>query len=320
MYRVSVGVMAYNEERNIGKLLEALTSQLVSNDVISEIIVVSSGSTDRTDEIVSEWCERDERIALIRQEERRGKASAINLFLERATGHVLVLERGDTIPAPDCVERLLAAFADEDVGMAGARPVPVDDPATFMGFVVHMLWRLHHRLALRSPKLGEMVAFRAFVSSIPPDTAVDEASIEAIVTERGKTLRYVPDAVVYNKGASTVRDFLKQRRRIYAGHLWLSSEQEYEVSTRNVGGILSVLIDDLKWRPRELVWTAGGIALEFMGRLLGTVDYVVLKRNPYTWDIAASTKSLEPGAGTEPDAESGAGLTPLGPRKGDAAG
>ena len=67
MYRVSVGVMAYNEERNIGKLLEALTSQLVSNDVISEIIVVSSGSTDRTDEIVSEWCERDERIALIRQ-------------------------------------------------------------------------------------------------------------------------------------------------------------------------------------------------------------------------------------------------------------
>ena len=142
--------------------------------------------------------------------------------------------------------------------------MPVDDVDTFMGFVVHMLWRLHHMLALKTPKLGEMVAFRSFVRSIPPDTAVDEASIEAIVVENGSTLAYAPDALIYNKGASSVSDFLKQRRRIYAGHIWLSKVQSYEVSTKKVGGIISVLLEDLRPSPRTLLWTAGGVFLEFV--------------------------------------------------------
>ena len=293
MRTASVGVMAYNEERNIGKLLEALVGQRLDRTRIVQIIVVSSGSTDRTDEIVSQWAERDDRIRLLRQEERRGKASAINLFLEQAEADVFVLESGDTVPAPDCVERLLAPFEDDRVGMTGARPVPVDDPGTFMGFVVHMLWRLHHLLALRSPKLGEMVAFRSTVRSIPHDTAVDEASIEAMIVEDGMTLSYASDAIVYNKGASNVGDFLRQRRRIYAGHLWLSKVQSYEVSTKRVGGILSVLMEDLDPSPRSLFWTAGGVFLEMVGRLLGAVDFYVLKRNPYTWEVSESTKHLD---------------------------
>lgn len=292
MLRASVGVMAYNEERNMGRLLEALTTQLLSEVEISEIIIVSSGSTDRTDDIAREWSDRDDRVTLIRQESREGKASAINLFLARADADVFILESGDTLPAPDCVEKLLAPFADDSVGMTGARPVPVDDPDTFMGFVVHMLWRLHHRLAMKSAKLGEMVAFRSFVRAIPHDSAVDEASVEAIVVEHGKSLKYVPDAIVNNKGASNVGDFLRQRRRIYAGHLWLEREQEYEVSTKKVGGIVSVLLEDLEWTPRSLLWTAGGVFLEFVGRVLGMIDYHVFKKNPYAWDIAESTKSL----------------------------
>lgn len=290
--KVSVGVMAYNEERNIARLLRALVEQRLSDAQIVEIFVVSSGSTDGTDDIVREWEQRDPRISLIRQDERRGKASAINLFLAKATGEVLVLESGDTVPDPDCVERLVAPMTDPTVGMTGARPVPVDDESTFMGFVVHMLWRLHHRLALRHPKLGEMVAFRSFVASIPENTAVDEASIEAIVDHEGKRLAYVPEAVVRNKGASSVGDFLRQRRRIYAGHLWLEANESYEVSTKNVGGILGVLLEDLEWRPRNVLFTAGGVFLESLGRALGMYDYHVRGRNPSTWAISESTKDL----------------------------
>jgi len=294
MIGVSVGVMAYNEEKNIGRLLDALTTQRLSTVEIREIIVVSSGSTDGTDAVVRRSASRDPRIRLIRQEERRGKSSAINLFLAEARKDtdVFVLESGDTVPHPDCVEQMVGPFADETVGMAGGRPTPVDDDNTFMGFVVHMLWRLHHRLALKTPKLGEMVAFRSFVTSIPPESAVDEASIEAIVADHGKRLVYAPEAIVYNKGADTVRDFLKQRRRIYAGHLWLEREQSYEVSTKKVGGILSVLLDDFEFSPRNLAWTLGGVWLEFVGRLLGLIDFHLLGRNPFTWDVSESTKDL----------------------------
>ena len=37
-------------------------------------------------------------------------------------------------------------FADPEVGMTSCRPVPVNDPNTFMGFTAHMLWGLHHEI------------------------------------------------------------------------------------------------------------------------------------------------------------------------------
>ena len=48
----TVGVFAHNEEANIGQLLEIMLQQELEQVEIREIIVVSSGSTDQTDEIV----------------------------------------------------------------------------------------------------------------------------------------------------------------------------------------------------------------------------------------------------------------------------
>ena len=50
------------------------------------------------------------------------------------------------------------------------------------------------------PRLGELVAFRKVLDSIPPDVAMDEAFVEALVIQRGLQVRYAPDAVVYNMG------------------------------------------------------------------------------------------------------------------------
>ncbi len=49
---ISVGVIAYNEENNIANLLDSLLKQSAR---IKEIVVVSSGSTDKTNEIVKEF-------------------------------------------------------------------------------------------------------------------------------------------------------------------------------------------------------------------------------------------------------------------------
>ena len=52
---ISVGIMAFNEEKNIGRLLKAILSQKLNQIKITEIIVVSDGSTDKTDEIVKNF-------------------------------------------------------------------------------------------------------------------------------------------------------------------------------------------------------------------------------------------------------------------------
>jgi len=292
MTTVSIGVMAYNEEANIDRLLERLVSESPEAFEITQIIVVSSGSTDGTDEIAEKWEQKDKRVGLIRETVRRGKASAINLFLAEATGDVVILESADTLPEEGTIQKLIEPFSDEGVGMTGGRPVPVNDPNSFMGFLCHLLWKLHHRLALMEPKLGEMVAFRNIVDSIPPETAVDEASVEAIVTAKGYRLAYVADATVWNKGPENIRDFLKQRRRIYAGHLWLQDVQDYTVSTKGVGRIVKILFRELKPRPKEYVWGMAAVFLEAVGRLLGEYDYKVRKINPYRWQVARSTKKL----------------------------
>ncbi len=287
----SIGIMAYNEERNIGQLLEALVRQRTKNVCLREMIVVSSGCTDNTEAIVRQWSLLDRRVRLLVQSKREGKASAVNMYLNQTTEKIAVLCSADLMPEPDALERLLAPFADPEVGMTTARPVPVNDPKTFMGFAAHMLWGLHHRLNQTRFKAGEMIAFRKIFERIPYHTAVDEASIEPVIRGQGYKAAYVPDAIVHNKGPETLKDFLSQRRRIYAGHLSVRDTLGYSVSTMSGVKILKMVLGDLDWHPRQFAWTWAVAGLEVYGRILGQRDYK-LQRNHTVWEIAKTTKQV----------------------------
>ncbi len=287
----SLGIMAHNEEANIGRLLEAVFSQRMKSVRVTEIVVVASGCTDNTEAIVCDWAKRDRRIRLLVQEKRAGKASAINEYLPQAREKILVLCSADLLPEADAIEQLVAPLIDPEVGMTSSRPVPVNDPERFMGFAAHMLWDLHHRINLISFKAGEMCAFRKIFERIPYHTAVDEASIEPVVRGQGYRVQYVPTAVVYNKGPETVADFLSQRRRIYAGHLAVRDTLGYSVSTMSVRRILATLLRNLDLRPLHFFWTWAVVGLEAYGRMLGLRDYKK-RRDHRVWEIATTTKQL----------------------------
>lgn len=288
----SIGVFAHNEAANIRLLLESLSRQKLKDVTIHEIIVVSSASTDGTDEIVSKYMEEDPRVKLITQERREGKSAAINLFIAAATQELLVVISGDVIPAATTIEQLVSAFKDGSIGATGGRPMPVNEKESFMGYAVHLLWRLHHRMAMLSPKLGEMIAFRKVMDEIPAESAVDEASIEALVREEGLKLRYIPTALIYNKGPNNLKDFIKQRRRIQNGHLWLKEKQDYKVVSQDSGTLFWILVDEAIQYPLQIPKMMAVMGLEIYCRMLGAWDYRVKGRNPFAWDIARSTKDL----------------------------
>ncbi len=292
MLHCSIGIMAYNEAANIGRLLDALQRQKTRQVHIDEIIVVASGCTDGTEVIVRQFAAQDRRIRLLTQPAREGKASAVNLYLHHARSEVIVLQSADTLPLPGSIEALVSPFADPQVGMVGGRPMPTNRRDTFMGFGVHLLWRLHHLVSLERPKMGELIAFRNIFRQIPYDTAVDEASIEPLIIGQGMQLRYAPEAVVLNKGPETVRDFIKQRRRIFAGHLYVRETLGYKVATLNHWRILRLFLRSLEPDWRYLVWAPAIILMELCVRLLGAYDYSVRRRNPFNWAIAESTKDL----------------------------
>ena len=289
---VTIGIAAHNEEANIGKLLQRILGQKLVTVNPTQIIVVASGCTDRTEEIVSEYAAGDNRIRLLSQETREGKASAINLILRQQTESVVVISSADLLPDEHAIERLAAPFSDSEMGMTSSRPIPVNDRNTFMGFAAHLLWDLHHDVNLIGFKAGEMIAFRKIFERIPYQTSVDEASIEPVIRGQGYGVKYVGDAIVYNKGPDTVSDFLRQRRRIYAGHLDIKQLLGYSVSTMRSTTLLKLLLRRLSWRPKEFVWTWGVVGLEIYGRLLGTRDFKN-RRNHTVWEIAKTTKELE---------------------------
>jgi len=282
--------MAHNEEGNIANAIEAVLAQQPTFGELVELIVVASGCTDRTTDIVASLACEDPRIRLVVQDDRAGKASAINLFITAARAPILVLVNGDNIVTPGTIDALVGQFQDDAVGMVGGQPIPVNDDDTFLGYAAHLLWRLHDRIARESPKLGEIVAFRNVVPRIPTDTAVDELSLQAIVTELGFRLVYEPSAVVYNRGPTTTADFLRQRRRIFAGHLRIAKQQGYSASTMSVTRVGRAFFqyesDNIARAP---LWAAGTVALETAARVLGYYDF--LRRRPHhIWTTVTTTK------------------------------
>jgi hypothetical protein len=286
----SVGIMAYNEEENIADAVGTILRQDLSSGVIAELIVVASGCTDDTVPIVRELAASDPRVRLIEQPEREGKASAINLFIGAATSPVLLMVSADVLVEDGTIDALLRHFKDAGVGMVGGHPIPVNPETTFLGHAVHLQWRMHDHIAREAPKLGEIVAFRNVVPSIPTDTAVDEISIQALVEQLGYRLVYEPKAVAYNRGPTTVRDFLRQRRRIHAGHLRIAEQQGYSASTMSSGRVLRALFGSGAFTgPRALVWSVGTIGLEATARGLGHYD-VARGRPQHIWEMCATTK------------------------------
>ena len=62
MLTCSIGITVYNEQANIGRLLEALLNQKLESVIINEIIVIASGCTDNTEGVVQRFANRDNRV------------------------------------------------------------------------------------------------------------------------------------------------------------------------------------------------------------------------------------------------------------------
>jgi poly-beta-1,6-N-acetyl-D-glucosamine synthase len=291
--RCSVGIAAYNDEANIGKLLAALLSQELHTVEITEIILVASGCTDCTVPLIQEYAAKDPRICLILQDTREGKTSAMNQFLQNAHEEVCVWESGDTLPGANSIENLVKLFADPQVGMTGAQKIPVNVPEHVVGYMSHLRLQMEHQLCLEIPRTGELIAFRKVFTRLPPDVAMDEAFVEALVIRRGLQVHYAPDAVVYNMGPETMGEFIMQRRRNYAGHLHLVHKYGYRVSSLETSRVLRIGLDEML-KALRLIWTLFALAfVEFIARILGTYDYYVKGNKHVIWDMAWTTKKLD---------------------------
>ncbi len=289
-YRVSAVVPAYNEERNVAHMLASLLAQRTPLGILSEVVVVASGCTDATAARVTEMARRDGRVRLVTEAVRSGKAAAVDRYLELRDpdADVLLIASADVLLSPGFLDVVLGAFAaDARVGMCGGRPVPSNDARTLMGRVGALLWELHHDVATVAPKLGEAIVVRAaLVPRLPPDSVLDEATIEAMVTAAGHTLKYVPEAIVVNRGPDTILEYLWQRRRNAAGHYTLRAQTGYRVATLPTRRLVRLAARRLRAPARPSIVTCTvAVLLEVTARILGRLD-VLRGHSHAVWKVA----------------------------------
>jgi cellulose synthase/poly-beta-1,6-N-acetylglucosamine synthase-like glycosyltransferase len=115
--QVSIILSVYNEEEVICEKLDNFLALRYPPEH-TEIIVVSDGSDDRTEELVRLY--RDPRIRLIAKE-RGGKTTALNCGVAEAEGEILVFTDANAMFNPDAVGKLVRNFADSAVGLVNGR-------------------------------------------------------------------------------------------------------------------------------------------------------------------------------------------------------
>ena len=100
---VSVVVPTYNDAPYLEVAIEDLINQTYSK---IEILIINDGSTDKTEEILKKYIEKDKRIRYF-YKENGGTGSALNMGFEKATGEFGTWISSDDRKNPNMIERLV---------------------------------------------------------------------------------------------------------------------------------------------------------------------------------------------------------------------
>jgi poly-beta-1,6-N-acetyl-D-glucosamine synthase len=189
---VSIAMVVRNEELN----LEAKLQNLLGLDYPADrcqIIVVSDGSTDRTEEILRAYA-RDARVHIVLNQLAQGKASGLNDAMDLAAGEIVVFTDARQPLDRGAVRLLVENFADPDVGCASGELMLGDATTGESSQGVGLYWRIEKQVRKLEAASGSVVGAtgalyavrRELLTRVPPGTILDDVYLPMQVVRQGK--------------------------------------------------------------------------------------------------------------------------------------
>jgi glycosyltransferase involved in cell wall biosynthesis len=225
---LSVIITAHNEVGRIAAKV-ADTLELFEGRQF-EIIVVSDASNDGTDEAVR--APGDERVRLVRQDERKGKESGQRLGIEAATGEILVFSDVATRIAPGSVDALIECFSDPSVGAVSSEDRFISSDGTIAGeglYVRYEMWlrRLESRLAGLVGLSGSFFAVRRALCGDWRTDVPSDFTVALTCARHGMRAVSHPGVIgIYPDLKEPADEYARKRRTVIRGMAGLAAARE----------------------------------------------------------------------------------------------
>jgi cellulose synthase/poly-beta-1,6-N-acetylglucosamine synthase-like glycosyltransferase len=217
---VSLIVPAHNEERHLAAKLRNIEEIEYPRERI-ECVLVSDGSTDATDRILTHAAVPGRRF--FRLAERQGKPTALNLAVAHSTGEILIFSDASTLLAPDAVGKLVRHFDDSRVGAVCGAVVfrrTMESAAT-----EGIYWKYETALRRMEAEIGATLTAsgaifalrRSCYRPLAPETILDDFLLPMTTRRLGYRVEYEPKARAQDAAPESVSGEYTRRVRLAAG-------------------------------------------------------------------------------------------------------
>ena len=221
---VALVVSAHDEEAVIGRRVENLLALDYPADRL-EIVVVSDGSTDRTDAIVGEIASREPRVRLLPCP-REGKVAAQHRSVRETSSDVLAFTDANTEWKPGALRVLVRNLADPEVGyVCGQLRLESPDGANMEG----SYWRYEMWVRAQESACSSITAGNGAIYAVHRDAYVEDDpkfghdfGFPYLMEQAGRRAVYEPEAIAVEKPAAEPEDEYGRKVRTIAralGHI-----------------------------------------------------------------------------------------------------
>ena len=212
-------IAAYNEEGFIAEKIKN-TLDLDYPPEKMKIVVVSDGSTDKTDEIVGQF----DGVELRRVEGRVGKTEARNIVVLERTEEIIVFSDATAIYEKNAVRKLVSNFADPSVGMVSGKLKYFDQSESNTGSATRIYWayelfikNTQSRLRTLTGAVGCINAFRRDLFFRLPANVIEDFTFPLMIITQGSRVVFEEEAIAYERTTQNSKQEYIMRLRVIRG-------------------------------------------------------------------------------------------------------
>ena len=223
---VSVLIPAYNEEKHIEATIRNKIALEYPRDKI-EVIVVSDGSTDSTNEIVENLAAKSDIPIKIYRQPRKGKTAGLNLVVPKASGDILIFSDANSMYSENALEKLVQNFSDPSVGYVTGKMIYVNPDGSLVGDGCSSYMKYENWLRDKETHLGSIVgvdggidAMRKSLYEVLGADQLPDLVQPLKVVEKGYRVIYEPGAILKEKVLNDSGSEYQMRVRVALRALW----------------------------------------------------------------------------------------------------